>query len=201
MQASAGETAVRVVLILQNLVLLLFMGGLAWIFRMRGDSPYLMVDEEEGGTSEGDAHLRTELGVLGEVLHATVRTTMHRPRAWCDRVSAVINVVWLVLWQDEANGRDTPHSDDMDAFTLHDIEVCSSRHSKSHRVGYASLWNQVGCDRDAFTLDCGHATLRPQNCRMMSQRCIKGVQQSCHPQQLQCHQLLTRKRRLARPSC
>jgi hypothetical protein len=66
-QASAGETAVRVVLILQNLVLLLFMGGLAWIFRMRGDSPYLMVDEEEGGASEGDAHLRTELGVLGEV--------------------------------------------------------------------------------------------------------------------------------------
>ena len=36
MQASAGEAAVRVVLILQNLVLLLFMGGLAWIFRMRG---------------------------------------------------------------------------------------------------------------------------------------------------------------------
>jgi hypothetical protein len=67
-QASAGEAAVRVVLILQNLVLLLFMGGLAWIFRMRGDSPYLMVDEEEGGASEGgDAHLRTELGVLGEV--------------------------------------------------------------------------------------------------------------------------------------
>lgn len=60
----------RVVLIMQNLVLLLFMGGLAWIFRMRGDSPYLMVDEEEGGASEGgDAHLRTELGVLGEVLH------------------------------------------------------------------------------------------------------------------------------------
>jgi hypothetical protein len=67
-QASAGEAAVRVVLILQNLVLLLFMGGLTWIFRMRGDSPYLMVDEEEGGAAEGgDAHLRTELGVLGEV--------------------------------------------------------------------------------------------------------------------------------------
>ena len=67
-QASAGEAAVRVVLILQNLVLLLFMGGLAWIFRMRGDSPYLMVDEEEGGAGEGaDAHLRTELGVFGEV--------------------------------------------------------------------------------------------------------------------------------------
>lgn len=32
-QASAGETAVRIVLILQNVVLWLFMAGLAWIFR------------------------------------------------------------------------------------------------------------------------------------------------------------------------
>lgn len=60
-----GETVMRVVLILQNVVYWLFMLGLAYIFRLRGDSPYLMVGEEESSSPEDDHNnLRTELGVL-----------------------------------------------------------------------------------------------------------------------------------------
>lgn len=47
--------------------MLLCMMKRAQVRRMRADSPYLVLDEEEGAGGEGDAHLRTELGVLGEV--------------------------------------------------------------------------------------------------------------------------------------
>lgn len=61
-----GKEAFWAVLILQNLVLWGFMASLAFIFRLRGDSPYLMLDEEEGAGANNDSHLETQLGVLGE---------------------------------------------------------------------------------------------------------------------------------------
>lgn len=44
----------------------------------------------------------------------------------CEHSSVVCDALWPALCQEEANGRGSPHSDDMDAFTLHDIEVCCS---------------------------------------------------------------------------
>mmetsp|Transcript_2103 Transcript_2103/g.6270 ORF Transcript_2103/g.6270 Transcript_2103/m.6270 type:complete len:441 (+) Transcript_2103:233-1555(+) len=64
--AGTSETAVKVVLVLQNLVFLIFMASLAWIFRLRGDSPYLVVGEEEGEGQGDDNNMTTELGVLGD---------------------------------------------------------------------------------------------------------------------------------------
>lgn len=55
----------RTILVLQNVVLLIFLGVLLWTFRMRQGSPYLLVDEEfETGGLMDDNAPTTELGVL-----------------------------------------------------------------------------------------------------------------------------------------
>ena len=59
-------------------------------------------------------------------LHAsvTVRPGMANACARYESTIVAFDAVWPALCQEEANGRGSPHSDDMDAFTLHDIEVC-----------------------------------------------------------------------------
>ncbi|KAI7839487.1 hypothetical protein COHA_006754 [Chlorella ohadii] len=54
----------RTILVLQNVVLLVFLGVLLWTFRMRQGSPYLLVDEELETGGLVDNAPTTELGVL-----------------------------------------------------------------------------------------------------------------------------------------
>lgn len=61
--SAPGEQAIKVVLIMQNVVLFGFMGGLAWIFRLRAGSQYLLMEEDGPDGELGE--MRTELGVMG----------------------------------------------------------------------------------------------------------------------------------------
>ena len=53
----ASDSAVTAIILLEDAARLLFLGGLAWLFRPRADSPYLSVG--------GEGEVTTELGVLG----------------------------------------------------------------------------------------------------------------------------------------
>ncbi|BDA47005.1 hypothetical protein COCOBI_09-4600 [Coccomyxa sp. Obi] len=63
-QPGQEDLAIRIVLILENVVLWAFLAALAFIFRLRPDNPYLLLDEfGEGNATDGG--LTTELGVMG----------------------------------------------------------------------------------------------------------------------------------------